>query len=78
MSRWLREDSDDGKWTRMEIDGENKTRRFGDDVTNQKENYGGMEMVRKATRYTRKSIELRIENNTGKFEEMEEEQNSNI
>ncbi|PPS03353.1 hypothetical protein GOBAR_AA17295 [Gossypium barbadense] len=69
MSRWLMEDSEDGKWTRMEIDGDIKTRRFGDDVTNQKENYGGIGIVGRATRYTKKPIELRIENDRGKFEE---------
>ncbi|KAA3471267.1 Endonuclease/exonuclease/phosphatase [Gossypium australe] len=73
MSRWLKEDSEDGKWTKMEIDRENKTRRFGDDVTNQKENYGGTRIVGRAMRYTKKPIELRIENNTGKFKERGEE-----
>ncbi|KAA3469218.1 hypothetical protein EPI10_015027 [Gossypium australe] len=57
----------------MEINGENKIRRFGDDATNQKENYGGTGIVGRATRYTKKPIELRIENDMGKFEEMGEE-----
>ncbi|XP_017628855.1 uncharacterized protein At4g02000-like [Gossypium arboreum] len=34
VSRWLRDDTNEGRWTRMELEGEPRTRRFEDDVTN--------------------------------------------
>ncbi|KAK5810922.1 hypothetical protein PVK06_026239 [Gossypium arboreum] len=52
----------------MDIDGEKTVRRFGGDVTNQKENIGDTGLQGSSMRYSRKPAEWRIENNRGKFE----------
>ncbi|PPR92145.1 hypothetical protein GOBAR_AA28527 [Gossypium barbadense] len=69
-SKWLREESENEKWENIDIDGENTARRFGVDVTNQREHKGGTGFVGRFMRYIKKPTELRIEGNMGKFEGM--------
>lgn len=69
VNRWLRDDTDEGRWTRMELEGEPRTRRFRDDVINQKDNLEGLGVERRARRYTNKSIEWRRDDEMGMLEE---------